>query len=57
MYRTPLIWYEQESLGHKVRFEAFPRTVWFLCLLSSKDGSQRYWRVGPKGRCTRSKNS
>jgi len=36
-----LTWYEQENLGHKTHFEAFPRTRWFLCLLSSKDGSQR----------------
>jgi len=25
----------------KVHFEAFPRTLWFLRLLSSKDGSHR----------------
>jgi len=34
MYHTPLTLYEQENLGYKVHFEALPRALWFLCLLS-----------------------
>jgi len=41
MYHTPLTQYEQENLGHKAHFEAFPRTLWFLRLYLSKGGSQR----------------
>ena len=42
MYHTPLTWYEEENLEHMDRFEATPRTVWFLRQLLSKDGSQRH---------------
>jgi hypothetical protein len=41
MYHTSLAWYEQEKLGHKAHLDAFPRSLWFLRLLSSKGGSQR----------------
>jgi len=27
MYHTPLTWYEQESLGYKAHFEAFPQST------------------------------
>jgi hypothetical protein len=41
LYLTPLTWYEQENLGLKAHFVAFPKTPWLLGLLSPKDGSQR----------------
>jgi len=34
MYHTQLTWYEQENLGYKVNFEAWPRTLWFLFLFT-----------------------
>jgi len=42
MYQTPFVCYEQENLEHKAYFVAFPRTFWLLCLVSSKDGSQKH---------------
>jgi hypothetical protein len=45
MYHTPLTWYEQESLGHKARFEACPEPSGFCvssgCKLDHKDTARR----------------
>jgi hypothetical protein len=40
LYPTPLIWYEQESLGHKAHFEASPRALCFLRLFTLLAGSK-----------------
>jgi hypothetical protein len=42
MYHLPPTWYEQENLGHKVHFEGFPRTLWFMRLLLLKCRSQSH---------------
>jgi hypothetical protein len=34
MYHTPFTWYEQENLGYKAHFEAFPRALWSLRLFT-----------------------
>jgi hypothetical protein len=56
MYHTPFTWYEQENVGYKVNFDAFPGTLWLLRLLSSKGGSQRrcasVLQTGTRGRKT-----
>jgi hypothetical protein len=56
MYNTPFIWYEQENMGYKADFEAFPGMLWLLRLLSSKGESQRLCasvlQIGTRGRKT-----
>jgi len=55
MYHTPLTWYEQESLGYKAHFEAFPQsTVVFESTLVT--WITKTLPVGPTARYTRSQN-
>ena len=49
MHHMSLTCYKQENLSYKADFEAFFPDQSNLCLLSSKDGSQRH-RVSPTGR-------
>jgi hypothetical protein len=53
MYHSPLTRYEQETLGYKAHFEAFPRT---LAALIERWITQTL-RVGPTGRYVHSQNS
>jgi hypothetical protein len=40
MYHAPLTWHEQQSLGHKARFEALLKALWVLRLFNLEVGQK-----------------
>jgi len=56
MYHTPLTWYEEENLGHKVYFEAFPQSIVVFVSTLFASWITKTERIGPTGRYTHSQN-